>query len=89
MIRLKRRERFGCANYSKSSAQTTILPVLMKKANFEVRTDSEVLHVDLASGEVSNVPAPDLLEPAGLRTAREAGVFVVVDAESGSIYRAE
>ncbi|TGV75841.1 GMC family oxidoreductase, partial [Mesorhizobium sp. M2D.F.Ca.ET.145.01.1.1] len=32
------------------SAQTTILPVLMKKANFEVRTDSEVLHVDLAAG---------------------------------------
>ena len=40
-------ERFGCANYSKSSAQTTILPVLMRKKNFEVRTDSEVLHVDL------------------------------------------
>ncbi|RUZ63902.1 GMC family oxidoreductase, partial [Mesorhizobium sp. M7A.F.Ca.US.007.01.1.1] len=43
-------ERFGCANYSKSSAQTTVLPVLMKKSNFEVRTDSEVLHVDLAPG---------------------------------------
>ncbi len=40
-------ERFGCANYSKSSAQTTILPVLMRKSNFECRTDSEVLHVDL------------------------------------------
>ena len=40
-------ERFGCANYSKASPQTTILPVLMKKPNFEVRTDSEVLHVDL------------------------------------------
>ncbi|MBA8876467.1 GMC family oxidoreductase [Phyllobacterium myrsinacearum] len=45
-------ERFGCANYSKASAQTTVLPVLMKKANFEVRTDSEVLHVNLdASGK--------------------------------------
>ena len=31
-------ERFGCANYSKSSAQTTILPVLMRKSNFEART---------------------------------------------------
>ncbi|MGA1830595.1 GMC family oxidoreductase [Rhizobium wenxiniae] len=40
-------ERFGCANYSKASAQTTILPVLMKKKNFELRTDSEVLHIDL------------------------------------------
>lgn len=40
-------ERFGCANYSKSSAQTTILPVLMRKPNFEVRVNSEVLHIDL------------------------------------------
>ena len=27
-------ERFGCANYSKASAQTTILPVLMQEAQF-------------------------------------------------------
>jgi gluconate 2-dehydrogenase alpha chain len=40
-------ERFGCANYSKASAQTTILPVLMRKQNFEVRTESEVLKVNL------------------------------------------
>ncbi len=40
-------ERFACANYSKASAQTTILPVLMQKKNFELRTDSEVLNVDL------------------------------------------
>jgi gluconate 2-dehydrogenase alpha chain len=40
-------ERFGCANYSKASAQTTILPVLMKKPNFEVRTLCEVLKINL------------------------------------------
>ena len=40
-------ERFGCANYSKASPQTTILPVLMKKDNFELRTESEVLKVNL------------------------------------------
>lgn len=40
-------ERFGCANYSKSSAQTTVMPVLMRKSNFECRTDSEVLKVEL------------------------------------------
>jgi gluconate 2-dehydrogenase alpha chain len=40
-------ERFGCGNYSKASAQTTILPVLMKKPNFEVRTECEVLKVNL------------------------------------------
>lgn len=47
-------ERFGCANYSKASAQTTILPVLMKKKNFELRTDSEVLHINLdGSGKMA------------------------------------
>lgn len=40
-------ERFGCANYSKASAQTTILPVLMRKSNFEARTECEVLKVNL------------------------------------------
>jgi gluconate 2-dehydrogenase alpha chain len=38
-------EKFGCGNYSKSSPQTTILPVLMRKDNFELRTESEVLRV--------------------------------------------
>lgn len=41
-------ERFGCANYSKASAQTTVLPVLIRKPNFAARTECEVLKVDLA-----------------------------------------
>jgi gluconate 2-dehydrogenase alpha chain len=45
-------ERFGCANYSKASAQTSILPVLMRKSNFEARTESEVIRINLdASGK--------------------------------------
>src|ERR1700761_7320310 len=40
-------EWFGCANYSKSSPQTTILPVLVRKSNFEARTECEVLRVNL------------------------------------------
>ena len=45
-------ERFGCANYSKASAQTSVLPVLMRKSNFEARTESEVLKINLdASGK--------------------------------------
>lgn len=40
-------ERFGCANYSKASPQTTVLPVLMRKSNFEARTLCEVLRVNL------------------------------------------
>ncbi len=40
-------ERFGCANYSKAMPQTTILPVLMRKSNFEARTECEVLKINL------------------------------------------
>ncbi|MFC0407716.1 GMC family oxidoreductase [Roseomonas elaeocarpi] len=38
---------YGCANYSKASAQTTVLPVLMRKPNFELRTLCEVLKINL------------------------------------------
>jgi gluconate 2-dehydrogenase alpha chain len=45
-------ERFGCANYSKASPQTAVLPVLMRKSNFEARTECEVVKVNLdASGK--------------------------------------
>ncbi len=40
-------EWFGCANYSKSSPQTTILPVLVRNANFEARTYCEVTRINL------------------------------------------
>ncbi|MCK9913575.1 GMC family oxidoreductase [Microbacteriaceae bacterium K1510] len=78
-------ERFGCANYSKASAHTTILPVLMRKSNFEARCNSEVLHVNLdsshkmakgvtyvdASGEEWEQPADLVLLCAyGLHNAR-------------------
>jgi gluconate 2-dehydrogenase alpha chain len=39
-------EKYGCGNYSKASPQTTIIPVLMRKPNFTLRTYCEVLHVD-------------------------------------------
>jgi gluconate 2-dehydrogenase alpha chain len=39
--------RYGCANYSKASPQTSVLPVLMRKSNFEARTECEVLKVNL------------------------------------------
>jgi gluconate 2-dehydrogenase alpha chain len=42
-------ERFGCFMYSKASPQTTILPVLMRKPNFELRTNSHVLKINLDS----------------------------------------
>jgi gluconate 2-dehydrogenase alpha chain len=39
-------EWFGCGNYSKASPQTTILPVLIRKSNFSVRDNSEVIRID-------------------------------------------
>ena len=39
-------EKFGCGNNSKASPQTTVLPVLMRKKNFELRTECEVLKVN-------------------------------------------
>ncbi|HET7880368.1 MAG TPA: GMC family oxidoreductase [Acetobacteraceae bacterium] len=40
-------EWFGCGNYSKASPQTTILPVLVRKPNFEARTMCEVKQINL------------------------------------------
>ncbi len=42
-------EWFGCANYSKASPQTTILPALVRKPTFEARTQSEVTRINLDS----------------------------------------
>ncbi|NLP61532.1 GMC family oxidoreductase [Paraburkholderia sacchari] len=38
-------EDFGCYMYAKASPQTTILPVLLKKPNFELRTNAYVTKV--------------------------------------------
>ena len=42
-------EWFGCGNYSKSSPQTTVLPALVKRSNFEARTECEVVRINLDS----------------------------------------
>src|SRR5690606_8248126 len=39
-------EKYGCGNYSKASPQTTILPELMRRQNFILRTNSEVLSIE-------------------------------------------
>ncbi|KWV56322.1 GMC family oxidoreductase [Bradyrhizobium macuxiense] len=42
-------ERFGCANYSKSSPQTCVLPALVREPTFEARTECEVTKVNLSA----------------------------------------
>jgi DNA-binding beta-propeller fold protein YncE len=50
---------------------------------------AQLTSVDIATGEMQQLAAPALTDPAGLRTARAAGVFALVDSEGGAIYRAE
>ena len=40
-------EWFGCGNYSKASPQTTILPHLIRKSNFSLRDNSEVVRINV------------------------------------------
>jgi gluconate 2-dehydrogenase alpha chain len=57
-------EKFGCGNYSKSSPQTTVLPYLMLKPNFTLKTESEVLKIELA---------PDKSRATGVTYVNSAG----------------
>lgn len=44
-------ERFACEHYAKSSPQTTVLPILLKNPNYELRTGCHVLKINLDSTE--------------------------------------
>jgi DNA-binding beta-propeller fold protein YncE len=62
---------------------TAVMPTTDRDGN------AQLTSINIASGETLQVAAPDMVDPAGLRTAREAGVFAIVDSEAGAIYRAE
>jgi gluconate 2-dehydrogenase alpha chain len=57
-------EKFGCGNYSKASPQTTVLPYLLRKPNFRLQTESEVLRVELT---------PDRKRATGVTYVNSAG----------------
>lgn len=50
---------------------------------------AQLTAVEIATGEMTQLPTPDIQDPAGLRSARSAGVFAVVDSEGGAIFRAD
>jgi sugar lactone lactonase YvrE len=50
---------------------------------------AQLTTVSLATGEVDHLAAPDMIEPAGLRSARKSGVIALVDPGAGRIYRAD
>jgi sugar lactone lactonase YvrE len=49
----------------------------------------QLITIDTETGAQTIVAAPDMLEPAGIRTATEAPVMAVVDTDGNAIYRAE
>ena len=57
-------EKFGCGNYSKASPQTTVLPYLLAKPNFTLKTECEVLKVELT---------PDRKRATGVTYVNSAG----------------
>jgi gluconate 2-dehydrogenase alpha chain len=63
-------EKFGCGNYSKASPQTTVLPVLMRKQNFELRTECEVSRS--RAGGRSRPRSASSTRPTSPRTTRPA-----------------
>jgi gluconate 2-dehydrogenase alpha chain len=42
-------ERFACEHFAKASPQTVILPILLKNPNYELRTNCQVLRINLDS----------------------------------------
>jgi DNA-binding beta-propeller fold protein YncE len=51
--------------------------------------NAQLTSVHIKSGEMLQLAAPDIIDPAGIRTARKAGVFALVDQEGNAILRAE
>jgi DNA-binding beta-propeller fold protein YncE len=62
---------------------TAVMPT--RDANGHAQLTSVVIE----TGEMQQLATPEISDPAGLRTARGAAVFAVVDSEGGAIYRAE
>ena len=50
---------------------------------------AQLTSVVISTGELQQLATPDIADVGGLRTARGAAVFAVVDTEGGAIYRAE
>lgn len=69
-------ERFGCANYSKASAQTTILPVLMRHPGFEARTQCEVSHI-LMSADGKTATGVVYVDPQGQEWEQPADMVLL------------
>lgn len=69
-------EKFACGNYSKATPQTTILPVLMRKPNFTLRTGAEVVRINLDSSRKRAVSVT-YIDAAGQEFEQPAELIVL------------
>lgn len=69
-------EKFGCGNYSKASAQTTILPVLMRKPNFTLKTESEVVRLN-RSADGKRVVSATYVDASGQEFEQPADLVIL------------
>jgi gluconate 2-dehydrogenase alpha chain len=69
-------EKFGCGNYSKASPQTAIIPYVMQKRNFELRTECEVLKVE-KSADGKRATGVTYVDAAGTEYFQPAGIVIL------------
>lgn len=69
-------EWFGCANYSKATPQTTILPVLIRKPNFEARTQCEVTRINL-DGSGKRATGVTYVDSSGIEWEQPAEIVLL------------
>jgi gluconate 2-dehydrogenase alpha chain len=69
-------ERFGCEHFAKSSPQTVLLPVLLKDKNFTLRTQCQVLRINLDS-DGKRATGVTYIDAAGRETVQPARLVIV------------
>ena len=69
-------ERYACEHYAKSTPQTTILPVLLKKSNFELRAQCKVLKVN-QDAEKKRATGVNYVDASGREFEQPAAMVVV------------
>jgi gluconate 2-dehydrogenase alpha chain len=69
-------EKFGCEHFAKASVQTTLLPVLMRRSEYELRTGCQVLRINLDSTR-KKATGVTYIDEAGREFEQPAGIVVL------------
>jgi gluconate 2-dehydrogenase alpha chain len=69
-------ERFGCEHYAKASPQTVLLPVLLNDRNFTLRTNCQVLRINLDSAK-KQARSVTYVDAAGREFEQPARLIIV------------